>query len=305
VGQKTGRRPAPAGKETKVEEFLKSWGYLGIFLGIVSTGLGFPMPEELPVVVGGALAGSGKVYWWIMLPVCIVGVIVGDSFLYAIGRLWGPRLLKYNWVKTRLLPPERLAKIEQNFQQYGVRILLFARLTPGIRAPIFFTAGMTRLSIARFLIADGIYAVPGVSLLFFLGYWFTEGMVNLIQRDVEMVKHIVIVVVIGAVALYVLYRFLRRPAVTGNPREMPKMVRRVEEGIEKAAHKLEEVTTKIILPGKAARTKAEAHKHEAPPTDDRTADQASSASPLVDGAGRPHAEAAQPTQEPGAQGPRP
>src|SRR5262249_54839607 len=171
VGQKTGRGPAPAGKETKVEEFLRSWGYLGIFLGIVSTGLGFPMPEELPVVVGGALAGSGKVYWWIMLPVCIVGVIVGDSFLYAIGRLWGPRLLKYNWLKPRLLPPERLAKIEQNFQQYGVRILLFARLTPGIRAPIFFTAGMTRLSIARFLIADGIYAVPGVSLLFFLGYW--------------------------------------------------------------------------------------------------------------------------------------
>jgi membrane protein DedA with SNARE-associated domain len=254
------------------------------------------MPEELPVVIGGALAGSGKVYWWIMLPVCIVGVIVGDFFLYGIGRLWGPRLLQYNWVKTRLLPPERLAKIEQNFQQYGVRILLFARLTPGIRAPIFFTAGLTRLSMAKFVLADAIYAVPGVSLLFFLGYWFTEGMVNLIQRDVEMVKHIIIVVVIGAVALYVLYRFLRRPAVTGNPKEMPKMVRHVEQSLEMAAHKLEEVTTKIILPHKAARPGAEPPaNHEAP----------AAAGPATDGMGHPHAEQAQPAQEPEAQGPRP
>src|SRR5207248_6649090 len=28
AGQQNGRRPAPSGKETKVEEFLKSWGYL-------------------------------------------------------------------------------------------------------------------------------------------------------------------------------------------------------------------------------------------------------------------------------------
>jgi membrane protein DedA with SNARE-associated domain len=279
-----------------VEAFLRDWGYLGIFIGIVSTGVGFPMPEELPVVIGGALAGGGHVRWWLMLPVCIAGVIVGDGFLYGIGRLWGPRLLKTNWVKTRLLPPERLAKIEQNFRQYGVRILLFARLTPGIRAPIFFTAGLTRLSLARFLLADGIYAIPGVSLLFFLGYWFTEGMVNLVKGEMETVKHVVIVAVIGAVALYVLYRFLRRPVVTGNPKDMPEVVRRVEEGLEKAASKLEEVTTKIILPHKAARAEADsARGQESPTTNEHPPEPA----------GPPHAERPQPAPGPGPQGPRP
>jgi membrane protein DedA with SNARE-associated domain len=296
AGQETGRPPAPSGKEKKVEEFLRDWGYLGIFIGIVSTGVGFPMPEELPVVVGGALAGGGHVRWWLMLPVCIVGVIVGDGLLYGIGRMWGPRLLNSNWVKSRLLPPERLAKIEQNFQQYGVRILLFARLTPGIRAPIFFTAGLTRLSLARFLLADGIYAIPGVSLLFFLGYWFTEGMVNLVKGEMETVKHVVIVAVIGAVALYVLYRFLRRPVVTGNPKDMPEVMRRVEEGLEKAAYKLEEVTTKIILPHKAARAEADSAKgQEPPPTNDHKPEPA----------GPPHVERPQPAPGPGPQGPRP
>ncbi len=286
-----------------MEEFLSSWGYLGIFLGIVGTGLGLPMPEELPVVVGGALAGSGKVYWWLMLPVCIAAVILGDGCLYAIGRIWGPKLLQLHWVRTRLLTPERLMKIEQNFQQYGVRILLFARLTPGIRAPIFITAGLTRLSLFRFVLADGIYAVPGVSLLFFLGYWFTEGMVNLIQRDVEKVKHIIIVVVIGAVALYVLYRFLRRPMVTGNPKEMPKMVRHVEEGLEKAAHKLEAVTSKIILPGKGVRAEERGKVEQTTPSGSGQSDRAPAGSPPADGVTRPHSERSSSAPEPGAKGP--
>ena len=42
-------------------------------------------------------------------------------------------------------------------------ILLFARILPGIRSPIFLTAGIMKLSWQRFLLADGIYAVPGVS----------------------------------------------------------------------------------------------------------------------------------------------
>jgi len=43
-----------------MEEFLQNWGYLGVFLGILSTGIPFfPVPEELPVVLGGVLVGRG------------------------------------------------------------------------------------------------------------------------------------------------------------------------------------------------------------------------------------------------------
>lgn len=224
-----------------MEEFLQSWGYLGIFAGIVATGIGFPMPEELPVVVGGGLASRDLVYWWLMLPVCILGVVVGDGLLYGIGRLWGPRLLRYRWVNTRLLPPDRLQSIEDNFQQHGIKILLFARLTPGVRAPIFFTAGLTKLSLARFILADGIYAIPGVSVLFVLGYFFTDSMVNLIKNDVEQAKHIIILLVIVGVVGYFTYRFLRRPLVTGDPKEIPPIV-------EQVTNKLGQVTTKIMSP---------------------------------------------------------
>jgi membrane protein DedA with SNARE-associated domain len=221
----------------QLEAFLRDWGYPGIFLGLVGTGLGLPLPEELPVVIAGGLTrGHDDIFWYIMLPVCIAGVIVGDGCLYAMGRLWGPRLLQYQWIQRRVFPPDRLAKIEQNFEQYGVKLLLFARLTPGIRAPVFFTAGMTKLPLARFLLADGLYAIPGVSLLFFLGYWFADSMVEFVQ-----VKSIIVIPIIVIVIGYFTYRALKKPGVTGDPTEMPPLV-------EQVTHKLEQVTTKIMHP---------------------------------------------------------
>jgi len=224
-----------------VEEFLGQWGYLGIFLGLVGTGIGFPMPEEVPVVLAGCLAAThDELFWFVMLPVCIAGVIVGDGLLYGIGRLWGPRLLQFDWINRRVFPPDRLVAIERNFERYGVKLLLFARLTPGIRAPIFFTAGMTRLPLNRFIFADSLYAVPGVSALFFLGWWFGGSMLVFI-KGLEYVKSVIGIVVVVAVAVYLLYRALRQPAVTGNPSEMPPLV-------EQVTHKLEQVTTKLMHP---------------------------------------------------------
>jgi membrane protein DedA with SNARE-associated domain len=225
-----------------LEAFLEDWGYLGIFLGIVATGLGFPMPEELPVVVGGIMAGHGVVRWWLMLPVCIVAVIIGDSCLYWIGRLWGPRLIQYSWVRKHLLTPERLASIEHNFHEYGIRILLFARMTPGIRAPIFVTAGIIRLPVPRFVLADGLYAVPGVSFLFFLGWWFGNGILDLVERA-EHVKFWIVLIVLIAVAGYFAYRFLRKPVLTGDPKEMPPLVGPM-------TNRFEHMATMIMHPGK-------------------------------------------------------
>jgi membrane protein DedA with SNARE-associated domain len=205
------------------QAFLSGWGYLGVFVGILLTGLGFPMPEELPIVLGGALVAGSEAVWWIMLPVCIVGVVIGDSFLYGIGRIWGTKLVARPFVKKHLLAPDKLASIAENFRKYGIKILLFARLTPGIRAPIFLTAGITHLPLSQFLLADAIYAVPGVSLLFVLGYFFTDSMVSLVTGRLETVKNVIILVVVVAVAGYFMYRFLRKPVVTGTPEEMPAL----------------------------------------------------------------------------------
>ena len=244
-----------------MQEFIESWGYLGVFIGIIATGLGFPMPEELPIVIGGALATHSEIRWYFMLPVCIVGVIIGDSFLYLIGRYFGAKLIQVDFVRRRLLTPERFASIADNFKHYGVKILLFARLTPGIRAPIFLTAGITKLPLSLFLLADGIYAIPGVSLLFFLGYWFTDSIIDLVKES-AIVKPIIILVVVGGVVLYFVYHFWKKPVVTGTPTEMPPIVGPVTEKLEEVAESVagsvaDKVLTRshpdLVVPDEAAK----------------------------------------------------
>src|SRR5262249_33675807 len=81
--------------------------YWVIYFTLIGVGFGIPpLPEEIPVVVAGGLAGhpDNHILWWIMLPVCVAGVVSSDGLLYLIGRLWGPRLVEYQWVKKRLLP---------------------------------------------------------------------------------------------------------------------------------------------------------------------------------------------------------
>jgi membrane protein DedA with SNARE-associated domain len=242
--------------------------YLGIFSALVAAGLGFPIPEEVPIVTAGALAGHSaedpppdvslpkavaalsatpqagfplvplveasqpdlavrlpaarvRLHWWILLPICVLGVVISDGLLYGSGRFWGPRLLDTAWMK-RLISPERRTRIEDNFHKYGVWVLLFARCLPTIRSPIFIMAGIMRVPVLRFLLADGLYAIPGVSLLFFLAFWFGDQFRDLIERlegRVHTARPILILLALAAVAAYLIYHFLRHPLATGDPRE--------------------------------------------------------------------------------------
>jgi membrane protein DedA with SNARE-associated domain len=207
------------------------------FCLLVAAGLGFPMPEELPVVGAGIWVGHNpelQPLSWLAWPVCILGVVISDGLLYGIGRIYGTRLLEYRWV-ARLMPPEKRTRIEENFHKYGVKILLFARLLPGIRSPIFITAGIMKLPLKRFLLADGIYAIPGVSLLFFLAYWFGNSFKDLVDRireDIEYYRPILIMAAIVAVAVYFVFHFLRKPVPTGDPKELPLIGHKVAATIE-------------------------------------------------------------------------
>jgi membrane protein DedA with SNARE-associated domain len=210
-----------------VLDFDLLWPFLTAFVVFVSAGFGAPFPEELAIVGAGLWTATAYEkygpYRWLMLPVCLVGVIIADVLLYGIGRRFGTRLLQVRWM-ARLVPAEKRARIEDNFQQYGVSILLFGRLLPGIRAPLFLTSGMLRVSFTRFLLADGIGAVLGNSLLFFLAFWFGaqfKELVERVEKDLNTVKPILILSLIVAVGIYFLVHFLRRPMPEGNPKELP------------------------------------------------------------------------------------
>lgn len=211
--------------------------FFGIFVG---AGFGLPIPEELAIVGAGLWTASQAhygLYRWLMLPVCIIGVLIADCVLYGIGRFFGTRLLERGWL-ARMVPPAKRERIEQNFDRYGVNILLFGRLLPGIRAPLFIVAGTMRLSPPRFLLADGLGAVLGNGLLFFLAFWFGDQFKELIvgvEGEVSRARPILVLLAILGVGVFFLVHFLRRPVPTGDPEELPIIGHQVAVHIDSAA----------------------------------------------------------------------
>src|ERR1051326_2441845 len=229
---KTGNVDCSGGPVEVAVDAAAMWKYLGVFGTLLAAGMGLPIPEELPIITAGAMVGHDsttpladpnydlRLRWYIMLPICIVGVVIGDGFLYGIGRVFGFRVLNIRWVRTRLLTPEKRERIERNFHRYGIWILLAARMLPGFRSPIFLLAGINRLPLRKFLLADGLYAIPGVSLLFFLAYVFTDRFKQLFEQ-VNSYKSMIILCVISGVAGYLLRFFQEHPISTGDPEEVP------------------------------------------------------------------------------------
>jgi membrane protein DedA with SNARE-associated domain len=246
-----------------LENFDK-YGYIGIFVALIAAGFGFPIPEELPVITAGILVGHGEtnLRWYIMLPVVILGVVTADGLLYMAGRLWGRQLLEIGWVKRRLLPVEKREQIERNFAARGIMVLLGARLLPGIRTPIFLMAGVLRVPLVRFLIADGIYAIPLVNLLFWLSYVLTDQVLVVfrqIQKVQEEYRPLVIVAVLSGVAGVLLYKYLLgRKVAVGDPAEVPPLIARPAEAI---THVLESAVEKV-----ARRSHHEPHLEPKGPT---------------------------------------
>jgi len=147
----------------------------GLIFGIlIICGLGVPMPEDISLTLGGFLAHQGRATLWGMMVTGYLGIIVGDSIIYAVGRKLGSnvgtRPKKGFW--GRLITPEKRAKVERIFEKYGDKVVMVARFMPGIRAVTYFIAGSVRLKYGRFLLYDSIAALASAPIFVFLGWYF-------------------------------------------------------------------------------------------------------------------------------------
>jgi membrane protein DedA with SNARE-associated domain len=193
---------------------------------LASAAIGNPVPEEVLIVSAGVHAASMDRYGplrFLVLPTVLAGALLADVLLYVLGRLFGARLLETRWMQ-RLAPPEKRERIHENFHHYGFVIFALGRMVPGIRTTLFLTAGTMRLSLVRFCLADGLGALLGGSLFFFLGYALGSQFLELIESweaSIAPYKAVLLILLLVAVIAYLTYSFLRRPIPTGDPEEVP------------------------------------------------------------------------------------
>lgn len=153
----------------------------GPFLVLLLCGLGLPIPEDVVLITAGVLGQIDGRSWVEISALMYAGVIGGDSITFFAGRYVGGRVLTSKWFQ-RIFPPPKQAKVVDFFDKNGSIGLFIGRFLPGLRAPIFFTAGSMKVSYLKFLFFDGLAALISVPVFVWLGHWLWEKFHNDIEQ---------------------------------------------------------------------------------------------------------------------------
>ncbi|MGL4368573.1 MAG: DedA family protein [Spirochaetota bacterium] len=149
--------------------FYESFGYLSVFGVLLLCGFGLPIPEDISLIAGGIISGLGVTNVHIMVLVGYAGVMLGDSIIYNLGRIFGKKVFDKKIVGKS--SGQWYDRILKSFNKNGKWVLFAARFLPGLRTPIFLTAGITHfVRFSTFFIIDSIAALISVPVWVYLGY---------------------------------------------------------------------------------------------------------------------------------------
>lgn len=193
----------------RITEMSSLTAYSVVFAILIACGLGFPLPEDVPLIASGYLIWEGTMEWFPALVVAMAGVLLGDTILFFVGRKIGKQLLQGDRVKT-FFPPERVRRVRAYFRKYGDKLVFFARFVAGLRAIVFFMAGAMKMKYWRFIWLDGMAALISVPLWIFLG-WFLGHLfgdeISKLLKSMKDIKTAFTVVVVLIVSGFVLHNY--------------------------------------------------------------------------------------------------
>ncbi len=213
-----------------MEHFIATYGYAAIFLLMLAESACIPVPSELIMTFGGALAAGAVAGTHLSLAGVIAaglaGNIAGSYLAWAVGRYGGQPALR-RWGHRLRIREHELDRATAWFDRYGPRAVLLGRLLPVVRTFISLPAGIAGMPWLRFGIYTAIGCLPWTAALAAAGYavganW--QAIANGFHGPTYLIAGLIVIAV--AIALWRLARqrktqagteeYERRPA-TGGP----------------------------------------------------------------------------------------
>jgi membrane protein DedA with SNARE-associated domain len=192
---------------------IEDYGYIALF-GLLAVGIvGIPIPDEiLMTTVGSLTIDGGPLSFGYSLLASFAGTMVGMMVSYYLGNTVGkPFLYKYGkWVK---LTPQRLDLVEGWFKKYGLWTVVFGYYVPGVRHFTCYLAGVSGVSIWRYLLFAGSGALVWCLTFLTLGHFIglnAPKIMGVIHHYIGVTG--IIVVAVAALALLIYWRIRKRKA---------------------------------------------------------------------------------------------
>ena len=168
--------------------------------------------------LGGFFVYQQKLNFYILVFCGLLGTILGSLPWYYLGKLVNEKRLSNfldNKGKYLGISSNDLNKSKRWFDKYGVPLVFWGRLVPGIRTLISVPAGIELMPLRKFLIWTTLGSFIWVVLLTYAGYLFGENYL-IIETYLEKIKYFVKPILIFIFLYFfikLLIRFLNKKRV--------------------------------------------------------------------------------------------
>lgn len=139
-----------------MQHLITSGGYAAVFALMIAESACIPVPSEVIMLLGGALAATGRLNLVVVIALGALGNLVGSFIAWAVGSAGGRPALR-RWGRYIWLKDGDVDRAETWFEHHGQAAVFFGRLLPVVRTFISLPAGVARMEPVRF----GAYTLAG------------------------------------------------------------------------------------------------------------------------------------------------
>ena len=204
--------PVLIGKAVETNQWI---GYGAILLAMFLENLIPPIPSELIMPLGGFYVYQGQLEFLPVILAGLLGTVIGALPWYGLGRLVNEERLEQwlhrngRWIG---ISPNELARSRRWFNRYGVSLVFWGRLVPGIRTLISVPAGVELMPLTPFLIWTTGGSLIWTLFLTITGFYLGDSYRNIEKwiSPFSNVFKIIIISFIAIVLIVLIYKTLRK-----------------------------------------------------------------------------------------------
>lgn len=174
--------------------------YVGLSLALLGGAVGLPIPEDVPLVIGGALVANGRAELKLLLPIAYGSVVFGDLFIFWVGRKFSNAASKRGWFSSEV-STERVEAMKRALEKSSVLKIFVARHIFYLRTATFLACGALKMSWQKFFLADCLAALISVPMMTALGYYGAKHSADLFD-SVHIYKTLAVVLGLLLVLVY-------------------------------------------------------------------------------------------------------